>query len=45
MKNMRLNYVKNQQKMKQVKKDRKRALGIGACTRKERERILKFSNK
>ena len=38
MKNMMLNYVKNQQKMKQVKKETKRALGIGACTRKERER-------
>ena len=35
MKNMKLNYVKNQHKMKQVKKERKRALGIGACTRKE----------
>lgn len=36
--------VKNQQKMKQVKKERKTALGIEACTRK-RERILKFPSK
>ena len=34
---MRLNYVKNQQKMKQVKKERKRALGIGAQEKRERE--------
>lgn len=33
--------VKNQQKMKQVKKERKTAVGIGACTRKrENSKIL-----